>query len=142
MSASRRRRVAPPALLGLALAATLAATPRRATLELWTPRWTFSRSALELTIQQHGPLAGRRLAVFVFVDENMVGRVETGADRTEARLGDLELAPGGHVLKIKAGTEEATARFGVLSPFLPIGCVGAVLILVAGLRRRARRPEP
>lgn len=142
MSASRRRLVAPLALLCLLAAATLAAAPRGSSINLRTPRWTFSRSSLSLAIEQKGPLAGRHLVVLVFVDENMVGQVTTRADRTETRLGDLELASGDHTLKIKAGTEEATARFGVLSPILPLGIVAAALAILLGARLLKGRRAP
>jgi len=138
----RERRVA--GLLSLAgglLATILAAAPRQPTLRLETPRWSFSRASLSLAVEQVGPLAGRKLAVFVFVDDNMVERLATNGGRTEARVGGLELAVGPHRLKVKAGTEEAEAEFRVLSPLLPLAALGllaGVVWAIFGWRARQR----
>jgi len=136
-----RRAAALLSLAGGLLAATLAAAPRQPTLHLETPRWSFSRSSLSLAVEQAGPLAGRKLAVYVFVDDNMVERLATNGGRTETRVSGLELAVGPHRLKVKAGTEEAETEFRVLSPLLPLAALGilaGVGLAIPGWRARLR----
>lgn len=137
MSLRGRRAAALLSLAGGLLAATLAAAPRQPTLRLETPRWSFSRSSLSLAVEQAGPLAGRKLAVFVFVDDNMVERLATNGGRTETRVSGLELTVGPHRLKVKAGTEEAATEFRVLSPLLPLAALG--ILAGAGLALAGRR---
>lgn len=141
MSLRGRRAAALLSAAGGLLAATLAAAPRQPTLRLETPRWSFSRASLSLAVEQAGPLAGRKLAVFVFVDDNMVERLATNGGRTEARVGGLELAVGPHRLKVKAGTEEAETEFRVLSPLLPLAALGTLAgvgLAISGRRARLR----
>ncbi len=143
MSPRGRRATRLLSLAGGLLATTLAAAPRQPTLRLETPRWSFSRASLSLTVEQAGPLAGRKLAVFVFVDDNLVERLATQGGRTEARVGGLELAVGSHRLKVKAGTEEAETEFRVLSPVLPLAALGLLAGLAWALSAwRARQRAP
>ena len=119
---------------------------RTAPLTIRAPAIAWSARRLALTIEQQGVLEGKRLAVFVFVDGNMIGRVETSGTITEATLTDLEIGAGGHELLVKAGTMEARTRFRRLPAFAPVagvgslGAVGAIgaIGFAVWLRRRRR----
>lgn len=127
--------VAKPALP--ATAATPAeegAAPRRGPLGVRAASWVFPARPLEVTLDQRGVLAGRRLAIDLFIDGNQLERVATKADRTVTRLPTPALAPGRHVLMAKAGREIATTEFRVIAwSWLAGGAVGLLALAAASL---------
>lgn len=145
--ARRLRRCVPGLVANLAFAAIALAgpeagpLPREEPLALHAPPIVWSSSRLSFSLEQKGVLAGKRLAVFVFVDANMVGRVETNGGITPATIDELVILPGRHQLMAKAGTIEARAWFRRLSPVYPL-TISAVVALLAGIlvaRRRGSR---
>ncbi|MGE0641059.1 MAG: hypothetical protein AB7G12_03740 [Thermoanaerobaculia bacterium] len=115
--------------------------PREEPLTLRAPSFVWSSSRLSFSLEQKGVLAGKRLAVFVFVDANMVGRVETNGAVTSATIDDLVIPSGKHQLMVKAGTIESRAGFRRLSPVYSLA-TSAVAALLAGIlvaRRRGSR---
>lgn len=133
-------------LAGIALAATLSAplfgaAPKAPDLEVSAPAFTFSRSSVTLEVVQHGDLAGRRLSVIVFVDQNMIRSFPTGGDRTRLVIDDLDLAPGSHDVLVKSGTFEARDRFRVVRLRVAAAVVAAAALIAAAivaLRRRRK----
>ncbi len=151
MTAARSR----SALLGgglLFAAAALSALtlpPGGSALTVRVAPWTLPSRPLVFTLEQSGVLAGRHLAIYVFVDQNLIDRVTTGADRTRVRLPMSDLAPGRHLLRLKSGREVAQAEFRVI-PWSWIAGSGALLLVGIGLglwltlgrrERRGRAPE-
>jgi hypothetical protein len=136
------------ALIGAALAAACAAlvVPAGAVapessdqLHVDAPAFTWSRDSLSVRVEQSGGLAGRRLAILVFVDNNM-HRADTTGDVTEVTLTGLELEPGRHRLMVKSGTHEAHARFRYVPPAVTAVAAavlaGIVLLSFRLFRRR------
>jgi len=115
--------------------------PGRTALSLHVRSWVFPGRPLPLTVDQAGVLAQRRLAVYLFVDQNQFERITTQGDRTQASVALPPLEPGKHVLMARSGTEVATAEFRVL-PWSWL--VWALLAALAGgalvLLGRRRRP--
>ena len=144
MTAARSRLAALGAWLMIAAAgvAALSASPTGKALTVRVSPWVFPTRPLILSLDQGGVLAGRHLAVDVFVDRNLLHRVNTSTDRTEARLPAPGLAPGRHLLMVKAGREVAEAEFRVIS-WSWIAGGGALLFVATGLilgALRRRRP--
>lgn len=121
-------------------AAEPAATPGRGALLVRASSWTLPAGGLGVTLEQRGVLAGRRLAILLFVDGNQLKRVATTADRTRIRLEMPALAPGRYTLLAKTGSEVAQTEFRVISRAWLAGSVllaggGIGLLLVLLLRR-------
>lgn len=147
MNAARRGRIVAFAAAALTAAAALASPAHAAVeaspgapLQVRTSSISWSAHRLTLTIEQDGVLKGKRLAVFVFIDGNMVGRIDTTGSVTEASLGELEIAAGDHELLAKSGTMEATTRFRRLSLHYSAGALALVAVGLSAwlLRRRSR----
>jgi hypothetical protein len=144
--------VAPTALPAAPTAAGAAAADppaasNRGPLTLEASSWVFPSRPLDLTLEQGGVLAGRRLAVDLFVDRNQWQRVTTKADRTPVRLALPELAPGRHILMAKAGRETVQTEFRVIPWSWLAGALGALALTCGGLVRlllqnRRRHPVP
>lgn len=123
-------------------AASAGAAGRHGDLAVEASAWVFPSRPLTLTIEQRGVLAGRHLAVYLFVDQNQFERVTTAADRTQATVELPELAPGRHLLVARVGTEAAQTEFRVV-PWSWL--TGALLAAAAGVglglvwRHRRRR---
>ncbi len=119
----------------------------RPALELRATSWVLPGRPLAIEIEQHGLLEGRRLAIYLFVDDNQFDRLTTQGDRTRARIPLPELAPGSHRLAVRSGTEAAEVAFRRLSwreaTTWAAGPLGGVLLLFFGgfalLRARRRR---
>lgn len=115
--------------------------PGRTALSLHARTWVFPGRPLPVTVDQAGVLAQRRLAVYLFVDQNQFERITTQGDRTQTSVALPPIAPGRHVLMARSGTEVATAEFRVLPwswlawPLLAALAGGALLLLA-----RRRRP--
>ena len=145
--ARRLRRYVPGLVANLAFAAVALAgpeagpSPREEPLALRAPSLVWSPSRIAFTLEQKGVLSGKRLAVFVFVDANMVGRVETNGAVTSATIDDLVIPSGKHQLMVKAGTIEARSEFRRVAPAYPLA-ISALTALLAGIlvarRRRSR----
>lgn len=128
--------------------ASLEATPagaagRPGTLAVEASAWVFPSRPLGITVEQRGVLAGRHLAVYLFVDQNQFARITTAADRTRTTVELPELAPGRHLLVARVGTEVAQTEFRVLpwswlTGALLAAAAGMGLALI-GLSRRRRR---
>ncbi len=110
--------------------------------------WILPSGPLAVTLEQRGVLAGRRLAILLFLDGNQVERVATAADRTQVRLKVPALLPGRHILIARTGSEVARTEFQVISWSWLAGSLllaGGGIGLVLFLRRRRRqrhRPRP
>lgn len=126
---------------------TAAGVPaKRSALALEASSWVFPSRPLKVTLEQGGVLAGRRLAIDLFVDQNQWQRVTTKADRTPVRLDLPPLSAGRHVLMAKAGREAARTEFRVIPWSWLAGAIGAIgglalagTGLVVALRRRPHR---
>jgi hypothetical protein len=136
--------VAPTALaVALLVFSTLPApaSVAEAPLTVHVPALSWAGDSLHVTVSQHGTLAGKKLSVHVFVDNNMIERFATGGDVTKHEVTGLELAPGSHQLLVKTGTFEATDRFRYVPALYPAAAaalIAAVAIVGASLRRRRR----
>jgi hypothetical protein len=140
----------PPPAGAQALAPPLALTPpieRPAkSLAVRVSPWSFPSRPLAITIDQHGVLAGRHLAIYVFVDGNQIDRVTTKSDRTHARIPVEGLTAGQHLLAVRSGSEAAEVRFRVLSWSRVVGgglvlaAVLAAALLGFRFARRAAAP--
>lgn len=144
------------AVAGLALVAVLApaagASPDaknvgpqgrgQPSLSLTCSDWVFPSRPLSVTLQQSGVLAGRALAVDLFVDENQWQRVTTKGGRTAIRVELPPLAPGNHVLVARSAREVSRSEFRVVSWSWLVGggsaAVAAAGVLFALVRRRPR----
>ena len=117
------------------------AADRTPPLLVRAPAISWSAKSLSLTLEQSGVLAGKKLAVFVFVDGNMIGRVETNGAVTRTTLREVEVTPGVHELFVKAGTVEATTEFRRVSPAVPtfLAALLGGLVALWGLRRWRHR---
>jgi hypothetical protein len=119
------------------------ARAREADLAVEASSWTLPSRPIRLKISQRGALAGRKLAIYVFVDGNQLERIGTGGDRTRATVALPALAPGPHTLVVRAGTESAEASFRVIpwswaSGLLLLALLTAALTIEL-LRARAKR---
>lgn len=128
-----------PASLG----ASPAAAGRPSDLAVEASAWVFPSRPLGITLDQSGVLAGRHLAVYLFVDQNQFARVTTAADRTRTSVELPELAPGRHLLVARVGTEVAQTEFRVLpwswlKGALLAAAAGLGLALIGMFRRRRR----
>lgn len=141
MRSALRHRRSWIALAGALWLAAAAGSPaltakREAPLALRASALVWSSSRLAFRLEQKGVLAGKRLAVFVFVDGNMVGRVDTNGSVTTAAIDELVISTGKHLLMVKAGTIEARAEFRRLSPLYPAGALVALTAAILLARRR------
>ncbi len=119
--------------------------PAGGALAVSASSWVSPAGPWRITLDQRGLLAGRHLAVDVFVDQNLVGRITTRADRTRTRFATPDLAPGRHDLMVKTGREVARTEFRVISwswlvggGALLLSGLGAGLWIALGRRRRVR----
>lgn len=135
--ASSRLVAAPPQAVGPAL--------RPGPLGVHAAAWIFPSRPLAVTLEQRGVLAGRRLAIDLFIDGNQLERVATRSDRSAIRMATPDLAPGRHVLMARAGRESAQTEFRVL-PWSWLVAAGAGLLLALAATgfgvARARRRRP
>ncbi len=132
-------------LLAAALQAAAGWAAQRRALDLEVSFWAFPNRPLAITLEQRGVLAGRRLAVDLFVDQNQFARIHTAADRTRVSVETPPLAPGKHRMMAKAGTEFVEVDFQVLSwLWLAIPAILVFIAIAFGLARvrRRRRPSP
>ena len=124
-------------------AAEPAATPERGALVVRASSWTLPAGGLGVTLEQRGVLAGRRLAILLFVDGNQLQRVATTSDRTRIRLEMPALAPGRYILLARTGSEVAQTEFQVISRSWLAGSVllagGGIGLMLALFRRQYRR---
>ena len=127
-------------------AAEAAQSSARDSLVVRASPWILPSGPLAVTLEQRGVLAGRRLAILLFLDGNQMERVATAADRTQVRLKVPALLPGRHILIARTGSEVARTEFRVISwswlagsLLLAGGGIGLVLFL---RRRRRHRPRP
>jgi hypothetical protein len=137
-----RRLVLAGALAVLAAAAPAAARQAGPQIVVDAPAIAWSRHHVAIEVGQRGPLAGRRLSVSVFVDENLVGQFPTNGATTEIRVADLDLAAGVHRLMVKSGTHRATARFRHVPPIY--AALAAAFLAAAATTfvwRASRRPR-
>ena len=118
--------------------------PGRSALAVETSAWVFPSRPLAVTVEQRGVLAGRHLAVYLFVDQNQFERITTKADRTRVVVETPLLAPGRHVLMARTGQEAAQTEFRVIPWFWLAGALGTLLLVASGglvlaiLRQRRR----
>ncbi|MEO7795113.1 MAG: hypothetical protein ABIV06_10105 [Thermoanaerobaculia bacterium] len=137
-------------LLALALAwfsqpasATPAAGPsKRSELSLEVSTWILPSRPIEIRIEQSGVLAGRRLAIDLFVDRNQFERIQTTADRTRVSITLPALTPGRYQLMARCGTAMAATEFRVV-PWAwivapAVAVLGALLLTLTRRRRRRR----
>ncbi|MEO8276604.1 MAG: hypothetical protein ABI639_10305, partial [Thermoanaerobaculia bacterium] len=141
----------PRTLLGAVFAGALLMAPavhglapeevRASSLAVSASSWALPSRPVSITVRQAGVLAGRHLAIYVFVDGNLVQRITTSSNETGARIQVPELAVGRHRLTVRAGTESAETEFRILSGWLVLG--GSALLLVeislVALHLRKRR---
>ena len=148
MSGVRRRRLLLSGLLSLSAAGVLAqalqgSAAQRHDLVLTASTWACPHRPIEGTLEQSGTLAGRHLAVRLFVDENEFARITTRADRTRVTIPLPPLTPGPHLLLAKVGTQTASTGIRILSwswaGAAAVSLIGAGGMLYVLLRRR-RRP--
>lgn len=128
----------------LATASRAGAAGKHDDLTVEASAWVFPSRPLTITIEQSGVLAGRHLAVYLFVDQNQFERVTTAADRTMTAIELPELSPGRHVLVARVGTEVAQTEFRLvpwswLTGALLAAAGGVGLGLVGRHRRRRQR---
>jgi hypothetical protein len=142
----RLRSFVPPALAPAAALFLFSALPApaivaEAPLSVHAPALSWSSSSVHLTVTQSGTLAGKKLSVYVFVDNNMIEGFKTGGEVTKHELSGLELEPGSHALLVKTGTYEATDRFRYVPALYPAAAAGliAVAALAAAALRTRRR---
>jgi hypothetical protein len=109
-----------------------------ASLQLEVSPWTLPSRPLQITVSQSGILAGRRLAIFLFVDGNQFERITTRSDRTETSVVLPAIGPGRHVLVARCGTEVAEAEFRVVPWPWAFGIL-LLMALAVGLGVRAMR---
>lgn len=130
-------------LCAAALEAAAGSAAERRSLDLAVSPWAFPNRPVTITLEQKGVLAGRRVAVYLFVDQDQVARIPTRGDHTRVSVPMPPLAPGRHLLMAKVGTEVVEKEFRVLSWFWLAGLASALLALIAyGLARTRRRPDP
>jgi hypothetical protein len=130
-------------LLLAALQAGAATAAERRALDVEVSFWAFPNRPVAISVQQQGVLAGRRVAVYLFVDENQVGRIHTTGDRTRVSVDMPPLAPGRHRLLAKVGTESVETEFRVLSWFtVGIPALAVLAAIAYGLARARRRQKP
>ncbi len=125
------------------LPASPAAAGRPGDLAVGASAWVFPSRPLGITVEQRGVLAGRHLAVYLFVDQNQFARITTAADRTRTTVELPELAPGRHLFVARVGTEVAQTEFRVLpwswlTGALLAAAAGMGLALIGLFRRRRR----
>ena len=116
-------------------------TAPQPSLTLRASRWVLPGRPVEISLEQGGLLAGRRLAVFLFVDQDQFAKITTTSDRTRVAVAMPPLTPGRHQLTAKAGTEIAGTEFRVVPWSWVAGAAvfGLVLAVLALFSRRMRR---